>query len=83
MMQRTMGQQPAQAPLKFAPVEGIGFFETLGWKALEIRSLLNEAIRFHRAPFFLRLFSIFPEPNPRNPGKMARWSAVARFERKG
>jgi hypothetical protein len=34
-------------------------------------------------PFFLRLFSLFPEPDPRNPGKMTRWSAVARLERNG
>jgi methyltransferase (TIGR00027 family) len=83
MMQRGMGEHLAQAPLRFAPVEGIAFFETLGWQALEIHSLLNEAIRFRRVPFFLRLFSLFPEPDPRNPGKSTRWSAVARFERKG
>jgi methyltransferase (TIGR00027 family) len=83
MMQRGMGEHLAQAPLRFAPAEGIGFFETLGWKALEIRSVLNEAIRFRRVPFFLRPFSLLPEPDPRNPGKMTRWSAVTRFERKG
>jgi len=82
MMQRSMGEQFAVAPLRFAPIEGIGFFETFGWKALEIRSLLNEAIRFRRVPFFLRLFSLFPEPDPRNPGKRTRWSAVTRLERK-
>ena len=82
MMQQSMGEHLAQAPLRFAPVEGIAFFESLGWKALEIRSLLNEAIRFRRAPLFLRLFSLFPEPDPRNPGNMTRWSAVTRFERK-
>jgi len=83
MMRRGMGEHLAQAPLRFAPVEGIGFLEALGWKALEIRSLLNEAIRFRRVPSFLRLFSLFPEPDPRNPGKMTRWSAVARLERNG
>ena len=83
MMRRGMGEHLAQAPLGFAPVEGIGFLEALGWKALEIRSLLNEAIRLRRVPFFLRLFSLFPEPDPRNPGKMTRWSAVARLERNG
>ena len=83
MMHRGMGDPLAQAPLRFAPIEGIGFFEALGWKAFEIRSLLNEAIRFRRVPSFLRLFSLFPEPDPRNPGKMTRWSAVARLERNG
>lgn len=80
MVQRTMGKNLANAPLQFAPPDGVAFFEALGWKARDIRSLLREAVRFRRAPFSLRLFAFLPEPNPRNPGK-ARWSAVVRFGR--
>jgi len=83
MMRRGMGVHLAQAPLKFAPPEGVVFFETLGWKVLEIHSVVREAVRFRRAPLFLRLFSVFPEPDPRKLGRWSRWSGVARFERRG
>ncbi|HEY1239468.1 MAG TPA: SAM-dependent methyltransferase [Bryobacteraceae bacterium] len=83
MMQRDMGDHLAQAPLKFAPPDGVAFFETLGWKAVDIHSIVREAVRFRRAPLFLRLFSLFPEPDPRNLGMRSRWSGVARFERRG
>jgi methyltransferase (TIGR00027 family) len=83
MMQRGMGEHLAQAPLKFAPPDGVAFFETLGWKALEIHSVVREAVRFRRAPLFLRLFSVFPDPDPRNLGRWSRWSGVVRFERRG
>jgi methyltransferase (TIGR00027 family) len=81
MMQRGMGDQLAQAPLKFAPPDGVAFFERLGWKALEIQSIVREAVRLRRAPLFLRLFSMFPQPDPRNLGRWDRWSGVVRFER--
>lgn len=83
MMQRDMGDHLAQAPLKFAPPDGVAFFENLGWKVLEIHSVVRGAVRFRRAPFFLRLFSVFPEPDPRKLGRWSRWSGVARFERRG
>ena len=63
-----MVEHLAQAPLRFAPVEGVGVFEALGWKVLEIRSLLNEAIRFRRAPFFLALSGTGPaQPGQDDP----------------
>lgn len=79
MMQRGMGENLANAPLKFAPAAGVGFFEALGWKARDIREVFQEAVRFRRVPFFLRPFALLPNPKPREPGK-ARWSAVVRFE---
>jgi O-methyltransferase involved in polyketide biosynthesis len=79
MMQRGMGENLANASLKFAPVAGVGFFESLGWKARDIREVFQEAVRFRRVPFFLRPFALLPQPDPRKPGK-ARWSAVVRFE---
>jgi methyltransferase (TIGR00027 family) len=80
MLQRGMRKDLDNAPMKFAPPDGVAFFETLGWKAKDIRSIYREAVSFRRVPLFLRLFAIFPEPDPRKPGN-ARWSAVVRFER--
>lgn len=80
MMQKRMGKELENAPMKFAPPNGVAFFETLGWKARDILSVFREAIRYRRLPFFLRLFGLFPEPDPRKPGNK-RWSAVVRFER--
>jgi methyltransferase (TIGR00027 family) len=81
MMQRGMGEHLAGTPLKFAPVDGVAFFERLGWKALDVLSIFREAARFRRVPFLLRPFALLPEPDPRKPGK-SRWSAVVRFERR-
>jgi len=78
-MQRRMALQLTRAPLKFAPSNGVAFFEALGWKARDVKSLFHEAGRFHRLPWFLRPFSIFPAPDPRAPRR--EWSAVVRLER--
>lgn len=81
MMKRRMGAHLDNAPMKFAPPDGVAFFEALGsWKAREIHSIFKSAKRFKRLPPFLRLFSFFPDPDPRRPGK-GMWSAVVRFER--
>ena len=80
MLQKGMGAHLANAPFKFAPPNGLAFFEALGWHARDVRSVFHEAARARRLPFFLRLFAIFPEPDPRSLGR-ARWSAVVRFER--
>jgi methyltransferase (TIGR00027 family) len=80
MLNRTMGVHLARAPLRFAPERGIAFFEAMGWKVKEVQSIFREAARCRRLPFPLRVFAIFPDPDPRNPGG-ARWSGVIRFER--
>jgi methyltransferase (TIGR00027 family) len=82
MLQKGMGSNLDNAPMKFAPPDGVAFFETLGWKARDIRSLFREAVRFRRVQLFLRMFALLPEPDPRRPGN-ARWAAVVRFERTG
>lgn len=61
----------------------MAFFEGLGWKALEVYSMVREAILLRRAPFFLRFFSALPDSDPRKLGRTIRWSGVARFERTG
>jgi methyltransferase (TIGR00027 family) len=80
---RMMSKQVSfdNAPLHFAPPNGVAFFEDLGWKALEIESALHQARRMRRLPFFLNLLAgIFPVPDPRNV-RTARWSGIVRLGR--
>jgi hypothetical protein len=64
----------ANAPFKFAPPEGPGFFEAHGWRVKEVRSLLKTAARLKRLSPFMRLLSLLPESN----GKQGRtpWSGI-------
>jgi methyltransferase (TIGR00027 family) len=82
MMQKTMGTQMVNAPMKFAPAEGVAFFEALGWESQDVRSFVREAVRLHRLPWFLLPFSFLPEPDPRRLGN-ARWSAAIRLAKTG
>jgi methyltransferase (TIGR00027 family) len=81
MLKKGMGPHLDNAPLRFAPRNGVAFFEKLGWRASDIRSLYREGVRLGRMPLALRVFAFLPEPDARNPGPYARWSAVVRFER--
>ena len=74
------GRHPARALVRFAPENGVAFFEALGWQARDIRPIFRSAVRFRRAPLWMRPLALFPDPDPRRLGK-ARWSAVVRFER--
>ncbi len=80
MMRKGMGALLDSAPLKFAPHDGLAFFERIGWKAKDIRATFHEAARLRRLPLIMRPFALLPEPDPRRPGK-ARWAAIARFVR--
>jgi methyltransferase (TIGR00027 family) len=80
MMTKSMGPQLANAPMKFGPANGVAFFENLGWRATQVQSVMRAAARFRRLPWALKLFALFPEPNPRKPGR-APWSAVVQLER--
>ena len=73
MMEKSMGPQLVNAPMKFGPANGVAFFEALGWRATHIQSVLRAAARFRRLPWTLKLFSFLAEPNPRSPGR-APWS---------
>ena len=69
----------AGAPFKFAPENGPDFFIPLGWKPVEIASLLKTAGRLKRLKGMLRFFAILPDPKklpPRRP-----WGAVVRLAR--
>jgi methyltransferase (TIGR00027 family) len=82
MLQKQLGGhlQSANAPLKFGPPEGPGFFEPFGWKPVEVRSFLKSAARLKRLPLFLRLMSIFPESSGKQGSQP--WSAVCLFAKK-
>ena len=79
-VQRSMGTTLARAPLKFAPPDGVGFFESLGWTARETLSVFHAAARHRRLQWWMRPLALLPGPNPRQPGR-SYWSAVVRFER--
>jgi methyltransferase (TIGR00027 family) len=80
MLIKGMGSLLEHAPMKFAPPEGVVFFEKLGWKVRDVRSLFREALRLRRLPVLLRMFAAFPEADPRDLGNR-RWSGVLRLER--
>jgi methyltransferase (TIGR00027 family) len=77
---KRMGRHLANAPMKFAPQNGIACFEALGWSVTEVHSLFRAALRFRRLPWFLRLFALLPEPDPRRLGR-SRWAAVVQLGR--
>jgi len=80
MMHRRMGAQLANAPMKFAPPNGVAYFEALGWQVDSVQSLPHAAARFRRLPWLFRMFAHLPEPDPRNLGR-ARWSGVVALRR--
>ncbi|HEV8002695.1 MAG TPA: SAM-dependent methyltransferase [Planctomycetaceae bacterium] len=70
------------APFKFAPENGLAYFEDLGWRVLEAESLLMAANRFRRLPIFMRPAAWLPQPDPRHPGRRS-WSATALLTKRG
>ena len=66
------------APFKFAPVNGLAYFEELGWRTVEVESVFTVAHRYHRLPRWMRFLAWLPQPDPRNPGGKT-WSGVTRL----
>jgi len=64
------------APFDFAPPNGLGFFENLGWKVQSVESVTEAARRLNRLPPLWRLLAILPQPDPRRPGKKT-WNGIA------
>jgi methyltransferase (TIGR00027 family) len=56
------------APFKFAPENGLAFFEDLGWRAVEAESVFEAAHRFHRLPIWMRPLAWLPRSDLRHPG---------------
>ncbi|MGC4075419.1 MAG: SAM-dependent methyltransferase [Nibricoccus sp.] len=80
MASDAMADRLASAPFKFAPEDGLGFFERHGWKEGEAISLIRKAGQFDRLPnWVMRLLARLPQPVPRSA--KGRWSIVARLER--
>ncbi|MDP7701766.1 SAM-dependent methyltransferase [Mycobacterium sp. TY815] len=80
MMNQKMSGLLQNAPFKFAPENGLAYFEQLGWRVVDSESLFTAARRFHRLPMFMRVFAWLPQPDPRRPGSRP-WSAVALLAR--
>ena len=64
------------APFKFAPDNGLAFFEDLGWRTVEAESVLVAAHRLHRLPIWMRPLAWLPRPDLRRPGGKSS-SAIA------
>jgi methyltransferase (TIGR00027 family) len=80
MLQKNLGAlSDAGSPLKFGPEEGPEFFNTSGWKPVEVYSMLKTAARIKRLPFFLRLMAFLPESNGRQGSRP--WGAACRLTR--
>lgn len=80
VLHKSMGPMLANAPMKFAPANGVAHFEAMGWSVTEVHSILHAAAKFGRLPWFLSLFALFPASDPRRLDR-ARWSGVVRLER--
>ena len=83
MVMAAMRADLANAPMRFAPPDGVGYFEARGWRAVDVVSVFVEAARLGRLPWLLRLLARLPlpQPDPRRLGG-AQWSAIARCERR-
>ncbi|WP_433623983.1 class I SAM-dependent methyltransferase [Nocardia sp. CA-120079] len=79
-MRKATAELLANAPWKFGPVDPLRFFADLGWTADEVEPIVSAAQRFHRLPWFMKPFMLFPQPDPRKPIDNSRqpWSAVVR-----
>jgi methyltransferase (TIGR00027 family) len=75
-----MGRLLDQAPMRFAPAEGVRFFESMGWSVRDVQPIVKAAAKFHRLPWFLHLPALLPSADPRQLGK-SWWSAVVRLAR--
>lgn len=76
MMNKKMAGMLQNAPFKFAPENGLAFFEDLGWRILDAQPLYLAARRFRRLPLWMRPMTWLPQPDPRHPGGRV-WSATA------
>ena len=77
MNKKTRGMMNS-APFKFAPPNGLAYFEDLGWKPIEMESVFTAACRFGRLPRWMRPLAWLPQPDPRKPGNNT-YSAVVRL----
>jgi hypothetical protein len=81
VLNRQWGEQlgEASAPLKFAPHDGLAFFERRGWTVVDVRSVFKAAGQLKRLPPVLRLLAMLPEPKRAGPRTV--WSEVCLLQR--
>jgi methyltransferase (TIGR00027 family) len=79
MLQKRMGAQMIQAPLKFAPESGPEFFTPHGWKLVRADAVFKTAARIKRLPLWMRLFALLPDSGEFQAKRP--WSAACLFER--
>lgn len=77
---RRMSADLANAPLRFAPEDGVAFFERLGWRVAETHDAVRESVRMKRAPWWVRPFALAPRADPRKV-RRAPWYGIVKLER--
>ena len=80
-MNKKMSGMLENAPFKFAPANGLTFFEDLGWHVVEGESLMHAAQRLHRLPVFMRPVARLSRPDLHHPGERTG-SAIALLSRR-
>ncbi len=80
MLQKRMGAQMSQAPLKFAPEKGPEFFTPHGWKLRRADSVFKTAAQIKRLPFWMRFMAILPDSGEFQAKRP--WSAACLFEKR-
>lgn len=71
----------ANAPFKFAPPEGPGFFREYGWQPLEVHSMLKTAAKLRLLSLGMRLLAMLPDSKGKQGSRP--WSAVGLLGRSG
>ena len=79
-LNKNSGGMLDRAPIKFAPANGLAFYESLGWRPIECESVFTAAHRFDRLPRWMRPMAYLPQPDPRNPGRNP-YSGIVRLTR--
>jgi methyltransferase (TIGR00027 family) len=67
LMVQSMGAELANTPLKFAPEEGLAFYEAHGWRRLAVQSMPEGAQEINRLPDWMKPYMAMP-PAPDPPG---------------
>jgi len=84
MMEKTWGRAVAagNAPFRFAPAEGTQFFEPLGWREAEFRSMWDESLRLKRSMPFARVWNLVGKLYPKSKREeFRRMSGIVLLER--
>jgi methyltransferase (TIGR00027 family) len=81
MLSKKMGPHlnKANAPFKFAPMQGADFFKPTGWNPIIITGMLKAGARLKRLPRFLKIMSLLPEP--KGPPGNRPWGGVCVLHR--